>query len=278
MYIEENQQKVAEIATSLKNELVSAYKGTDLDYLDTPRVLANMLAGSSQDAIEPRCNYLEWTVDEFVTLSIKRALSHYQRLFEALVQKGAVSQETSFDVGGDVHVYVLSERKENGTISRPLVLETQNESFLVILSGPDTMRHLHIRQFWPDIQEVINGKTLLNAEALAEVAERNDLSLKDLAKLGAALLRVSDDVDGNYRPARPSLRYFMSGSLVPGSKSAGNGLCHGDGRDRGYVLSAIGIGREGLKVESILVNGYGTLCRAMSAMAYAVEVVTDVDD
>jgi hypothetical protein len=277
MYLEENQPAVQAIATSLKKQLEAAYGSTDLDDLDTPRVLANVLAGYKARAIEPTCKDLEWTVDEFVALTVRRALSYYQKLFDVLVNAGAVSPETRVEAGADVYVHAFERRedRDNGAISRIIVVNTQQENFLFVMSGRRTLRDLHIRQFWPDIQTVIDGTGDFDDD-LAGATGRNDLSLIDLAKLGASLMRFSDDVDGNYWPARPSLRYFTSGSLIPRLESAGEGLRFGDFRDRGYVLSAKGIGssQDCLNVEGVLAHGYGSLCRAMSAMSFAVRMFT----
>jgi hypothetical protein len=212
MYLEENQPTVQAIATSLKKQLEAAYGSTDLDDLDTPRVLANVLAGYKARAIEPTCKDLEWTVDEFVALTVRRALPYYQKLFDVLVNAGAVSPETRVEAGADVYVHAFERRedRDNGTTSRIIVVNTQQDDFLFVMCGHRSMRDLHIRQFWPDIQTVIAGTGNLD-KALAGAAGRNDLSLSDLAKLGGSLMRFSDDVEGNYWPARPWLAYSTPG-------------------------------------------------------------------
>lgn len=278
MYYKEDQHVVEAIAASLKKEMLGEMrKGGLIELVDEPRIIANLLAVSDV-SIDITAQFLQWMVDEYVALLVMRALPQYQSLFDAMVQRGAVSPESRIEHGNGQYFYAFERRedKENGAISRVIVLQTQNENFLFVMCGRRPLGHLHIRQFWPDIRDVLNEASGNFEGSLSEIANRNDLSLKDLAKLGATLNRVSDDFDGNeYGCVRPSLRFFTSGSLIPRKDSAGDGLHYGDFRDRGYVLSALGTSKgETLNVQRMLDKGYGPLRRAMTAMSYAVAALT----
>ena len=280
-----DEQKVLDtLADVVKTTIDRGLAKAALEWLGKPELFGTFFAKEEPHSMEPSSLTLEWTVDNYVAHLVRRALPHYVRLYDDLVKQGATCEEDRFDVGSDVYIYAHQHQGDTGAsnsskrTSKVMVLETQNRNYVIILVGWGTKapRELHIREFWPDIQQVISGENAWLAEDLREAAARKDLTIQDLAKFGASLMRVSDDVEGNYFPVRPSLRTYLEGSLMPGDEKAGLGLQYGDARDPGYVLSARAIGGEMgfIKLEHLLAHGLGSLKYAMSTMAFAAEVVS----
>lgn len=253
--------------------------------LDKEKVIGTMLANTEPLSIEPDRNghTFAWTADAYIAELLKRALPKYEELYDKLVQKSKTSAAERYDVGSDVYVYALNVEKqqpEKGLFSeytKYLVLQTQRSNYVVVMQGRNGQGayEVHVREFWPDILAVLEGtEHSANTHDVADAAERTDLTIKDLATFSHALTYVSDDVGENRWVTRPSLRSFLTGSMIPRDKEAGVGLRYGDARDSGYVLSARapGLDLSDLTVDAVLSN-YASVSYVMKTMGFAVETV-----
>lgn len=284
------EQRIQMAAHTVHEELLRFMKASGMSTLDYPRVIGTLLANLDPRSIEPdrNSNNYHWMNDQYFAELVKRALPKYESLYDSLVRRGATSADEEFDVGSDVYIYALhgaeqpKEKPRAGEYTKTLVLRTQRNQYVVVLRGNVLQKacEVHIREFWPDILAVLDGDdSFPNTDDIVDAADRTDMTIKDLATFGHCLKHVSDDVEDNHSIERPSLRSFLSGSMIPGDRDAGPALRYGDGRDRGFVLSArnTGFDRDSLQVEDALSANFEIVSFVMSTMGFAVETVEYAD-
>jgi hypothetical protein len=285
------EQHLQMAAHAVHEDVLRIMKASGMSTLDYARVIGTVLANLEPHSIEPdhNTNSYHWMADQYFAELVKRALPKYESLYDSLVRRGATSADEEFDVGSDVYIYALhddvqpKEKSRPGEYIKTLVLRTQRNQYVIVLRGnrPQKACEVHIREFWPDILAVLDGDdSFPDTDDIVDAADRTDMTIKDLATFGHCLKHVSDDVEGNHSIERPSLRSFLSGSMIAGDKDAGPALRYGDGRDRGFILSARTAGFDGdsLVVEDALSANFEIVSFVMSTMGFAVETVEYADN
>lgn len=293
-------ERMQEIADELRQQL-EGQMTRKWDLLERPIILAGMFAREKRNPIDAQSHDFESMQDAFYGVRTADMLAPSVEFHADLTAAGHISEETKFEFGNDAYVWAVADRTAPETdlglnwkaiygedYERPpldpearkakaFVLETQSSSFLFVMNYDyGRWSELHVRQFWPDINEELAGEGyLLNLDS---VKGRTDLTIVDLVKYSTRACGYSDMLPGVDFPERPSLAGILKDSLFGGEDDAGIALRYGDFRDRGYIFS-VKVEREGRpKLEKVVYTDIGRIRYVAANLSSAIYVLANPDD
>jgi hypothetical protein len=254
--------------------------------LAMPQVFAKAFHAWRGRDNDPRSIALDWTIEAYVGQELVATMPRFLKMHEKLTARG-YTRDKPLQFAGDAYVYAVADRvvdnphdvelhKVLSTLAgwkpttpgqitvKAFVVQIPNMNFLFVLNQTSTGWTVHVRRIYPALTHATPEVKWLSAA----IETAGALSLPEMTRYLQLLERHANDVAGNESPTRMSLETHLAGNLIAGDLSAGQGLCHGDERDAGYVAS-LSVTVDGPQAIAVGRKGHADICQVLYSFACA---------
>jgi len=226
-YLKEHDEH-KEKSTKAMLRLCKKYFGKEDKYLNaTPAIAAALNYFDKGDEVGEM--YLEWTVDEFFRLQIKKRIENIKFIYSQLV-KHKFTEKNRYEYNDlDNHIFYLPCKKpeEDYETMTVFVMTSQTTNYIVVYKELDFKtkkeEKIYIYRYWDQYWDVHDKKDKWDIE------EAQKYKNVEYAIIHSRWLvdRYSDNIKGNKYVFRPDLKMYKKSNFK---------TYYGDHRDGGFIL------------------------------------------